>query len=149
MESDQILTAPAERHSLAKPVPATGRLSKKGGAMPPRQVDPDQPSIPRSAPMRDHHAHHASLSRRRFLGGAAGAVGAALGASALDPTRAFAAKPTDPTPRPIPGGFDVGGQVFHVFGFGPGQEPASITDFNGFTGVTDVQGTGTATYPDG
>ena len=25
----------------------------------------------------------------------------------------------------------------------------SITDFNGFVGVADVQGTGTATYPDG
>jgi hypothetical protein len=36
-----------------------------------------------------------------------------------------------------------------VIGFGPGQEPSTITDFNGFTGVTDVQGTGTATYPDG
>jgi hypothetical protein len=118
--------------------------------MSPRQVDPDQPpAFSRSGPLRDRHAHHASLSRRRFLGGAAGAVGVTLGASVLDPTRAFAGKPTNPTPRPIPGGFDIGGQVFHVFGFGPGQEPSTITDFNGFTGVTDVQGTGTATYPDG
>jgi len=109
----------------------------------------DQSSFLGAPSMDDRHARHASLSRRRFLGGAAGAVGAALGASVLDPTRAFAGKPTDPTPKPIPGGFDVGGQVFHVFGFGPGQEPSTITDFNGFTGVTDVQGTGIATYPDG
>ena len=33
--------------------------------------------------------------------------------------------------------------------FGAGLEPASITDFHGFVGVADVQGTGTATYPDG
>jgi hypothetical protein len=117
--------------------------------MSPRQVDPDSPSAFSRSARGVRHAHHASLSRRRFLGGAAGAVGAALGTSVLDPTRAFAAKPTDPTPRPIPGGFDAGGQVFHVIGFGPGQEPSTITDFNGFTGVTDVQGTGTATYPDG
>lgn len=92
------------------------------------------------------HRHPSRLSRRRFLGGA---VGAAVGAAILQPARALAARPGDATPKPIPGGIDVGGQVFHVFGFGPGQEPSTITDFNGFVGVTDVQGTGTATNPDG
>jgi hypothetical protein len=29
------------------------------------------------------------------------------------------------------------------------MDPSSIADFNGFVGVADVQGTGTATNPDG
>src|SRR6476660_7425570 len=89
--------------------------------------------------------HGGSLTRRRFLGGAAGA----LGATALLPVAAVARPRTDRTPQPIPGGLEVGGNTFHVFGFGPGQEPSTITDFNGFVGVCDVQGTGTATNPDG
>jgi len=39
--------------------------------------------------------------------------------------------------------------MFHVTFFGPGVDPSSIGDFNGFVGVADVQGTGTATNPDG
>jgi hypothetical protein len=88
------------------------------------------------------------LSRRRFLGSAVGAVGAAIGTGVLAPA-ALAAKPTDPSPRPIPGGFTLDDTTFHIFGFGPGQEPSAITDFNGFVGVCDVQGTGVATNPDG
>jgi hypothetical protein len=95
------------------------------------------------------HHHGGALSRRRFIGGAAAAVGAAaIGASVLAPP-AMARRRTDATPRPIPGGLTVGGVTFHVFGFGPGQEPSTITDFNGFVGVCDVQGTGLATDPDG
>jgi len=85
-------------------------------------------------------------SRRRFLG-AAGL--AAAGASIARTPIARAARRPDATPRPIPGGLDVGGQVFHVIGFGEGQEPSTITDFVGAVGVCDVQGTGTATNPDG
>ncbi len=92
------------------------------------------------------HAHGSPLTRRRFLGGAAGAIGAAAGATLLGPSRALA---SDLTPRPIPGGIVVGGQQFHVFFFGPGLENSTITDFNGFVGVSDVRGTGTATHPDG
>jgi len=97
-------------------------------------------------PLGGVHPH--GLSRRRFLGSAAGAMGAAIGMSVLAPS-ARAAKPTDPSPRPIPGGFTVGDTTFHVFAFGPGQEPSAITDFNGFVGVCDVQGTGVAKNPDG
>lgn len=94
-----------------------------------------------------HHQH--ALSRRRFLGGAAGAAGVAVGSSALWPAKAFADKPSNSAPKPIPGGFTIDGITFHVFGFGVGTEPSTITDFNGFVGVADVQGTGTATNPDG
>jgi hypothetical protein len=39
--------------------------------------------------------------------------------------------------------------TFSLTFFGPGMDPSSITDFNGFVGVADVQGTGTATKTDG
>jgi hypothetical protein len=39
--------------------------------------------------------------------------------------------------------------TFHVNGFGLDADPITITDFNGFVGVCDVQGTGTAKDPDG
>lgn len=72
-----------------------------------------------------------------------------MGASLLRPARAIAAKLVNATPKPVPGGFTVGGLQFHTSFFGPGQEPATITDFKGFVGVADVRGTGTATNPDG
>jgi hypothetical protein len=43
----------------------------------------------------------------------------------------------------------LNGVTFALSFFGPGLDPSSITDFNGFVGVADVQGTGTATNPDG
>jgi hypothetical protein len=96
----------------------------------------------------DRHAHHAAVSRRRFIGGAATALGTVLGASVLRPGAALA-KTQNAAPNPIPGGTTINGQLFHFLFFGPGLEPASITDFNGFVGVADVQGTGTARNPDG
>ena len=53
------------------------------------------------------------------------------------------------TPKPIPDGLDIAGITFHVYPFGRDTEPSVITDFNGFVGVAQVQGTGTATNPDG
>src|SRR5437660_7442343 len=84
-----------------------------------------------SSPLsRDRHAHHPIVSRRRFIGGAATAVGTVLGASVLRPGAAFA-KVRNGTPNPIPGGTTIGGQLFHFLFPGPGLEPATITDFNG------------------
>jgi len=51
-------------------------------------------------------------------------------------------------PRPIPGGiqpFGPGTEVFHIFLPGRGAEPSTITDFHGFIGIADTQGTGTGT----
>ncbi len=91
-----------------------------------------------------HHARHA-LSRRAFMGSMASVAGAAMGASLL-PTSVLAAKPSSSAPKPTPNTvFDT----FHVTFFGPGIDPSSIGDFNGFVGVADVQGTGTGTNPDG
>jgi hypothetical protein len=43
----------------------------------------------------------------------------------------------------------LNGLAFHFTPFEPaGNDPSSIGDFNGLVGVADVQGTGTATYPD-
>jgi hypothetical protein len=79
------------------------------------------------------------------MGSMAGVAGAAMGASLL-PTSVLAAKPSSSAPKPTPNTvFDM----FHVTFFGPGIDPSSIGDFNGFVGVADVQGTGTATNPDG
>jgi len=87
-----------------------------------------------------------ALSRRRIL---AAAGLAAAGAPFVGTPLARAARRRHARPRPIPGGLDVGGQIFHVFPFGEGQEPSTITDFVGAVGVCDVQGTGTASYPNG
>src|SRR5262249_2792781 len=51
--------------------------------------------------------------------------------------------------RPTTNTVDLGGVTFSVVFFGLGLDPSVITDFNGFVGVADVQGTGTATNPDG
>jgi hypothetical protein len=90
------------------------------------------------------------LTRRAFLGSTAGATGAILGSSLLRPAAALAGNPhTDSTPSPTTSKFSVNGMDFSTTFFGPGVDPSTISDFNGFVGVADVQGTGTATNPDG
>jgi hypothetical protein len=98
-----------------------------------------------------HHLQHAvrhALTRRAFIGSMVAVTGAAAGAG-LIPALARAAKPSNAAPVPTSNTVVVGGQTFHVTFFGPGVDPSSINDFNGFVGVADVQGTGTATNPDG
>jgi hypothetical protein len=75
----------------------------------------------------------------------AGAAGGAIGAGLL-PSSVLAAKPSNPMPRPT---INTSLGAFHFTFFGPGLDPSSIWDFNGFVGVADVQGTGTGTNPDG
>ena len=108
-------------------------------------------SLSQAAPSLSHPPRSlvGGVSRRGFIGRVAGAAGAAFGVSMLRPGAALAAQPLNGTPNPIPGGTTIGGQLFHFFFFGPGQEQATITDFNGFVGAAEVQGTGTATNPDG
>jgi hypothetical protein len=96
-------------------------------------------------PMGHAHFWQRALSRRQVIrAGAGGAVAATLLSSSLwVPELAYAAAPVPSDPRPIP--LTLG--PFHVQLLGPGQEPSTITDFNGFVGVADVQGTGTGTGP--
>ncbi len=112
--------------------------------MRPLVLDPTKLPIRAPTVLGSHHAGHA-LSRRAFMGSMASVAGAALGVGLL-PTSVLAAKPMSSDPKPTANTvFDT----FHVTFFGPGVDPSSIGDFNGFVGVADVQGTGTATNPDG
>jgi hypothetical protein len=100
------------------------------------------------APPTRHERHQ--LTRRALLGSTAGATGAILGAGLLQPAAALAGNPhTDNTPNPTTTKASIGGLTFSITSFGAGQDASTITDFNGFVGVADVQGTGTATNPDG
>lgn len=100
---------------------------------------------PSGLPTPHHHYHH--LSRRAFLGSMAGVAGAAVGAG-LFPTTALA-KTANAAPKPTTNQITIAGVTFSLTFFGPGIDPSSITDFNGFVGVADVQGNGVATNPDG
>lgn len=72
------------------------------------------------------------------------------GAILLQPGAALAGNPqTDNSPNPTASKATINGLTFSLTSFGPGLDASSITDFNGFIGVADVQGTGTATNPDG
>ena len=116
----------------------------------PTLLDPSLfPKARRHVAHRFHTQEPRVVSRRGFLGRVAGGAGVLVGASMLGPGAVAAPLKKNATPKPIPGGFEVGGITFHVYGFGRDQMPSSITDFNGFVGVAQVQGTGTATNPDG
>jgi hypothetical protein len=96
----------------------------------------------------DRHLRHA-VSRRAFIAGGAGAAGVALGAGMLEPLTVRAGRAANPAPKPTTSTVTLNGVTFSLVFFGPGLDPSSITDFNGFVGVADVQGTGTATNSDG
>jgi len=82
-----------------------------------------------------------AVSREGLIRTTAGVGGAILGANLQLPSLAEAAGSISPAsmPRPIPKGGIPGAEVFRVNLFGPGKEVSTITDFNGYTGVTDVQ----------
>ena len=105
------------------------------------------PVAVRSGPAR--HAAHRLVSRRAFMGGAAGLTATALGASVFRASAAWAKSGSVAVPKPTTNVLSLGGLDFHLTSFGPGMDPSSITDFNGFVGVADVQGTGTGTNADG
>jgi hypothetical protein len=86
-------------------------------------------------------AHRHGVTRRQVMAAGAAGVGAVFGSQVLGTGVARAAR-TPGAPRPIPGGFELGGTLFHVFFPGTG-EPNTITDFNGFVGVGQVDGHGT------
>jgi hypothetical protein len=70
---------------------------------------------------------------------------AAIGAGLLGPTAAFAAKASNPAPKPTTSTLSLNGVTFSLTNFGDGLDPSSITDFKGFVGAADVQGTGIGT----
>jgi len=83
------------------------------------------------------------LSRRQLLRGAVGATagGAVLGSGLLAAPPVFAHEGGSTVePVPIPKG---DGGTHHFFP-GRGKEVSTITDFNGFVGIAQLIGTGTA-----
>jgi hypothetical protein len=114
--------------------------------MRPIVLDPTKWPIRAPTELISHHARHA-LTRRAFMGSMAGVAGAAMGVGLL-PTTALA-KHSSSAPKPTPNTTSVNGTDFHFTFFGPNIDPSSIGDFNGFVGVADVKGTGTAKNPDG
>ena len=86
------------------------------------------------------HAHFweraAANSRRSFL-----EAGATLAAGLAIPSMLRGSE-EHPLPNPIPGGFDPfgSGHIFHVHLPGTSPELATITDFNGVLGATEVLG---------
>jgi hypothetical protein len=87
------------------------------------------------------------LSRRQVLVRGAAAAGGLAGFGLVEPALAFARGHGDPSP--IPGGLDenftpVPSDPFiHVLapGLGPQLEMATITDFNGVVGASEIRGT--------
>ena len=105
--------------------------------------------LPANSLSSSHHARHMP-SRRAFIGGAAAtATGASLGSGLLWPAAGSAAAHPNRAPKPTTNAVTINGVTFHLTSFGPGMDPSSITDFNGFVGVADVRGKGTARNPDG
>jgi len=91
-------------------------------------------------PVGHDHYWERALSRGGLIKGA----GAVAATSLLLPGLARAGGDvTSAAPSPIPANPDFLG--LHVYFPVEGSEPASIFDFNGFCGVTELQGTGTLT----
>jgi len=87
------------------------------------------------------------LSRRQVLVRGAVAAGGLAGFGLLEPAAALARG--HGTPNPIPGGLDESfspvpsNPFIHVLapGLGPQLEMATITDFNGVIGASEIRGT--------
>jgi hypothetical protein len=82
-----------------------------------------------------------ALSRRQAIQAAGGLVLA--GFAAGGGRRAFAQDASGADPKPIPPGFELNGQHFHVYLNEPGNEPSTITDFRGLVAINHLQGEGT------
>ena len=97
-----------------------------------------------------HHVLPPSLCRRQFLQALAGgtALGAALGTGLLRPQRVEGAAPDINDVVPIPGTFEFPGKEFHVLGpplTAPDDDPSTVFNFVGATGIAFISGTCTRT----
>jgi hypothetical protein len=101
----------------------------------------------RAAPRHRHgHAHfwQRALSRRQVVRTASGLAIAGLGLGRAG--HLLAQEGATATPKPIPGGIDLGGgQLIHVYDYSPGWEPSTITDFLGMVGINHLRTEGTVT----
>jgi hypothetical protein len=90
------------------------------------------------------HSHfwRRGLSRRGFIGIAAGAAGAVALRPFLGPTAALAGGGAEP--KPIPGGSVPPPAGAHVWLPQRGLEPSTIFDFDGTVALADIYGSGEA-----
>jgi hypothetical protein len=88
------------------------------------------------------HFWQRALSRRQVIQSATGGTALAIGAGLLAPRLAFADRPSSVVaPVPIVGTI-APGAPFHIK-FPNTDEVSAISDFNGFVGAVELQGTGT------
>ena len=88
------------------------------------------------------HFWRRALSRRAVVQSTAGLVLAGLAAGRSN--RAFAQDASSVSPKPIAGGgFEVEGELLHVYDYIPGNEPSTIGDFRGLVAINHLQGEGT------
>lgn len=107
----------------------------------PRLLDPAAHSERRQQPYAGHaHFWERAQSRRQIIRAAAAGSAIVVGSRLLTPALAYA-KQSYVAPKPIPETL-FPGAPFHVMGPGT-EEPSTMTDFNGFIGATEIQGTGT------
>lgn len=106
-----------------------------------------------------HHGHahfwQRAYTRRGIVRGAGGIALMGLagrsGHALAQGTPVATTSWTDvPMPKPIAGGgFEVEGEVLHVYDYLPGNEPSTIGDFRGLVAINHLQGEGTVTHGGG
>jgi hypothetical protein len=112
-------------------------------------------SLIRSRALAGHHGHahfwHRAYTRRGIVRAGAGAAligltGRPAHALAQDAAGATPTWDEVAMPKPIAGGgFEVEGEVLHVYDYLPGNEPSTIGDFRGLVAINHLQGEGTVT----
>jgi hypothetical protein len=106
---------------------------------------PDGAGVSPASRALGYHGHrhfwHRMRSRRGFIQATGGLAAAGLAVSRG--YRAFAQEANGANPKPIPPGFEMEGQQFHVYLNEPGNEPSTISDFRGLVAINHLQGMGT------
>ncbi len=99
---------------------------------------------PRSLRRHDlRHGWQRAHSRRKLMQAGGFAIAGAV-ASRWD--LAHAQVGDAPAPKPIEGGgFEIEGELLHVYDYLPGNEPSTIGDFRGLVAINHLQGEGTVT----
>jgi hypothetical protein len=115
-------------------------------SFPPARAPDPASLVSLSSPRLGHrHFWQRARSRRQFV--QAGGL-AVAGAVANRWDRAYAQNEASDVPAPKPiqgGGFEIEGQLLHVYDYIPGNEPSTIGDFRGLVAINHLTGEGTVT----
>jgi hypothetical protein len=109
------------------------------------------PDLTGSTPALRGHGFHGhrhfwrrARSRRAVVQAAGGLALAGLAATRWD--RVLAQDTSAAMPKPIAGGgFEIEGELLHVYDYIPGNEPSTIGDFRGLVAINHLQGEGIVT----